>query len=98
MQRRIRVSEVVCALKSTLDPEIGIGIVDIGLVYGIRVENGNDVDVKLTMTSPMCPVISMIVADAQLRLESIKGVGKVSVELVWEPPWNPGMISENYRI
>jgi metal-sulfur cluster biosynthetic enzyme len=89
-------ADVVSALKNCVDPELGSNIVDIGLIYNIRIA-GSDVKLSLTMTSPMCPVTSLIMADAQLRLEAITGIGKVEVELVWDPLWSPEMMSEELR-
>lgn len=97
MPARIKVCDVVNALKNTVDPEIGIDIVDLGLIYDITIDKNNNIDVKLTMTSPMCPMTSIIMADVQLRLENLPGVGKVNLDLVWEPAWSPEMISEEYR-
>lgn len=94
----LSIAEVVASLRKTVDPEIGLNIVDLGLLYNIRIEPNSDVDIKITMTSPMCPVTSIIMADVQLRLEQTKGVGKVNVDLVWEPAWNPEMISEEARL
>ncbi len=89
--------DTVRALGQCVDPEVGADIVSIGLIYGINISTQNDVKVTLTMTSPMCPVISMILADVQLRLESMEGVGKVDVELVWDPLWNPDMMSDELK-
>ena len=95
---QITTMDVTKALKSTVDPEIGLNIVDLGLIYNINVDSANDVDLKITMTSPMCPVTTIILADVQLRLEQIAGVGKVNVDLVWEPAWTPEMITEEARL
>ncbi len=94
---KLTVKQVVEALKQVVDPEVGINVVDLGLVYGIKIDEQNNVTVTITMTSPMCPVISIILADLQLRLEKLPNVGKVNVELVWEPAWSAEMISEEYR-
>ena len=83
-------------LSQCVDPEMGSDIVSLGLIYGVKVD-GSTVKVTLTMTSPMCPVISIILADAQLRLESIPGVQKVDLELVWEPLWNPEMMNDDLK-
>ncbi len=93
----ITTKDVVEALKKTVDPEIGINIVDLGLLYGITVSD-SEIGVRLTMTSPMCPVTSIILADVELRLQHIEGAGKVYVDLVWEPAWSPEMISEEARL
>jgi metal-sulfur cluster biosynthetic enzyme len=93
----VAVKDVVDVLHQCVDPELGANIVDIGLIYGIRVKNGKDVKLTLTMTSPMCPVTSIIMADAQLRIEAVNGVGNVELELVWDPLWSPDMMSEELR-
>ncbi len=98
MSKTITAADITNALKNTVDPEIGINIVDLGLIYGIRIDDSNDIDMRITMTSPMCPVTSVIMADVQLRLENLPGVGKVNLDLVWEPAWSPEMISEEFRI
>ncbi len=90
--------DIINALRKTVDPEIGLNIVDMGLIYGIAINNEKDIDIKITMTSPMCPVTSIILADVQLRTESIVGVGKVNIDLVWDPAWSPEMITEEARL
>jgi len=93
----ITIKEVIDKLKECTDPEIGINIVDLGLIYGVHIDENNNIKLKMTMTSPMCPVTSIILADAQLRLESIPDVGKIEIELVWEPLWSPDMISQEIK-
>ena len=94
---RITIKEVIDKLKECADPEVGINIVDLGLIYGVQIDENNNIKLKMTMTSPMCPVTSIILADAQLRLESIPDIGKVEIELVWEPLWSPDMISQEVK-
>ncbi|MCL5412518.1 MAG: iron-sulfur cluster assembly protein [Candidatus Marsarchaeota archaeon] len=89
--------DVIDALVGCTDPELNANIIDLGLIYGIRISEGNDVKVTITMTSPMCPVTSVILADAQLRLEAINGIGKVELNLVWEPMWSPEMMSDELK-
>ncbi len=91
-------SDIIKALSGCVDPEIGINIIDLGLVHWIRIDSANNVDIRMTMTSPMCPVTSVILADAELRVDKIPGVGNVNIELVWEPAWSPEMISEEARL
>jgi len=93
----VNVKDVVDVLRECKDPELGASIIDIGLVYEVGVKNGHDVEVKMTMTSPMCPLTSMIMADAKLRLDALPGVKNVYLVLVWDPPWNPDMMSEELR-
>ena len=95
---RITTDEVVMALKGCVDPEIGLNIVDLGLIQGINIDEADNVKVKLTMTSPMCPVTSVILADVQLRLEHMHDVGTVDVDLVWDPAWTTEMISDEARM
>jgi metal-sulfur cluster biosynthetic enzyme len=94
----ITIAQVIDALKKTVDPEIGLNIIDLGLLYNLKIENNSDIDIRLTMTSPMCPVTSIIMADVELRLQQLPGAGKVNVDLVWDPAWNPEMISEEARL
>lgn len=93
----VTVKEVANALAQCKDPELDANIVDIGLIYGISIEQDSSVRITMTMTSPMCPVTGIIIADVQLRLEAIQGVGKVDVDLVWDPMWNPEMMSDELR-
>jgi len=77
------------ALRSVEDPEAGMNIVDLGLVYDVRVESGS-VAVELTMTSAACPMADMIVEQARDAVEAIVPAGaRVDVQLVWDPPWTP---------
>lgn len=95
---KITIGQVVTALKGCVDPEIGLNIVDLGLIQGINIDESNNIKVRLTMTSPMCPVTSVILADVQLRLEHLPEIGAVDIDLVWDPAWNPEMISEEARM
>jgi metal-sulfur cluster biosynthetic enzyme len=96
-ENMVTVNDVIDVLQQCLDPELGANIVDIGLIYGVKIKDSKDVKLILTMTSPMCPVTSIIMADAQLRMEAIKDIGKVELELVWDPLWNPEMMSEELK-
>lgn len=89
--------KVVAALESVVDPEVALNIVDVGLVYGVRVAAGR-VDVEITMTSAACPVADVIVEDIGFQLDqSLPGELKIHVELVWEPPWTPERMSARAR-
>ncbi len=93
----VTVKDVVEALSQCKDPELDADIVNLGLIYNIKILEGKDVKVTMTMTSPMCPVTSLILADAQLRLENISNVGKVELELVWDPMWATEMMSDDIK-
>jgi len=88
--------EVWNQLKNVYDPEIPVNIVDLGLVYDCRVENTegkNKALIKMTLTAPGCGMGPTIAADAQSRIMTIEDMDDAAVELVWDPPWNQGMIS-----
>jgi metal-sulfur cluster biosynthetic enzyme len=86
------------SLRMVIDPELGISIVDLGLVYGIEI-NESDVTVKLTLTSPACPLGAVIQGQAHTALKKLPWVKNVKIELVWSPPWNPRtMASEDARM
>ena len=85
------------ALRKVIDPEIGMNIVDVGLVYRIAIE-GNTVAVDVTMTSPACPMGDMIFEDVEAELRKCLPPGfSPAVQLVWEPPWSPALMSEKAR-
>lgn len=85
------------ALKTVEDPEAGMNIVDLGLVYGVTLEPGR-VRVDLTMTSPACPVAPYLVDEATAAIRAVAPEGTdVAVELVWEPPWTPDLMSEDAK-
>ena len=83
-------------LRECYDPEIPINIVDLGLVYDIRIE-GDAVTVRMTLTAPGCPLAGSIVEDVRRKLLELEGVGKAEVELVWDPQWTPERISEEAK-
>lgn len=94
----VNTKEAITALTKCVDPEMGSDIVSLGLIYNVRIAMpSNDIKVTLTMTSPMCPVISIILADVQLRLQSIPNVGKIDIDLVWDPMWNPEMMNDDLK-
>lgn len=84
--------EVYEALQSCYDPEIPVNIVDLGLIYDVEVNEGK-VAVKMTLTAPGCGMGAMIASQAQQRILTLPDVKEATVDLVWEPPWNPSMMS-----
>lgn len=88
-------------MKQVFDPEIPVDIVNLGLVYDCtlsEVDSGTDVDVKMTLTAPGCGMGPVIAADAQARIMSLSEINDARVELVWDPPWNQDMISEEGKM
>jgi probable FeS assembly SUF system protein SufT len=94
-------SQVWTQLKTCYDPEIPVNIVDLGLVYDMRVSElpggGNRVDVKMTLTAPGCGMGGHIAQDARQKILTLHGVDEADVEVVWDPPWSPQMISPEGR-
>jgi probable FeS assembly SUF system protein SufT len=87
-------------LKTCYDPEIPVNIVDLGLVYDMRISDDADakrIDVKMTLTAPGCGMGGSIAADARIKLLELPGVHEADVQIVWDPPWNPQMISPEGR-
>ena len=88
--------QVWSTLKTCFDPEIPVNIVDLGLVYDMRIApegEGQRVDIKMTLTAPGCGMGTSIAADARLKLLDLPGITDADVQIVWDPPWNPQMIS-----
>lgn len=84
------------ALKEVIDPELGYNIVDLGLIYGITISDGQ-IDVVMTMTTPGCPATHYIQAGAHQRLLAIDGAMDAHVDVVWSPPWDPSMMSHDVK-
>lgn len=85
------------ALRAVKDPELGLNIIDIGLVYDVDVADTGRVDVKMTLTSPGCPAGAEIMDDVRQTLRDLEGVTEVEVELVWEPYWTPERMDPRVR-
>jgi len=89
--------DILAALKSVIDPELGINIVDLGLVYA-AVRNSNGIDIALTMTTPACPLGEMMSEEVKRVLGDRFIISpSVRVEIVWDPPWSPDLMSEESR-
>lgn len=84
------------ALKTVKDPELGLDLVVLGLVYGVEIE-GDDVRATISLTSPMCPVADQIVEDARTAIQGLEGVEKADVQLTFDPPWTPERMSPLIR-
>jgi metal-sulfur cluster biosynthetic enzyme len=93
MNAELTESEVLDALRQVDDPELGCNIVDLGLIYSVRIQGGN-VCVQMTLTTQGCPMHESIAGGVKMALLNLPGVVEVEVELVWDPPWQPSMMSE----
>lgn len=89
---------VVDALKEIYDPEIPVNIYDLGLIYGVEVDDESDVTVMMTLTTPHCPVAETMPGEVELRAGSVPGVRHAEVNLVWDPPWGPEKMTDEARL
>ena len=89
--------EVINALRTVYDPEIPINIYELGLIYGVEIEN-NKVHITMTLTSPACPVAGILPGEVEAKAKSVDGVEDAVVDVVWEPPWGQHMMSEEAQL
>jgi FeS assembly SUF system protein len=89
---------VVEALKTCYDPEIPVDIYELGLIYGVAVDGESKVNVTMTLTTPHCPVAETLPLEVERRVRGVPGVADARVEIVWDPPWNPSMMSEAAKL
>ena len=90
--------EIVRMLKTVYDPEIPVNIYDLGLIYGVDIDDDKNVVITMTLTAPGCPVADFIIEDVKMRVESIPGVRNVEVNIVFEPEWHQGLMSEEAKL
>jgi len=90
--------KVIRALKTCYDPEIPVDIWELGLIYELNFDLEKNLQVNMTLTSPMCPVAETLPPEVQQKLQSVPGIGKVRVEIVWNPPWDKDMMSDVAKV
>ena len=88
---------VIDALKDIFDPEIPVNIYELGLIYGVELDDGHAV-VNMTLTTPNCPVAETMPAEVELRVSAVPGIATCDVNLVWDPPWDPAKMSDEARL
>ena|SRR5260221_6630441 len=91
-------NSVVEALKGCYDPEIPVNIYELGLIYGIYINDGGAVNIDMTLTSPACPVAGSLPPEVESKIKSIPGVKSCVVKVVWEPTWDMSMMSEEAKL
>ena len=89
---------VIQALKEIYDPEIPVNIYDLGLIYHVEITPEHHAKVKMTLTTPHCPVAESMPGEVELRVGSVPGIGDAEVELVWDPPWDPQKMSDEAKL
>ena len=89
---------VIDALREIYDPEIPVNIYDLGLIYEVEITPEHHARVKMTLTTPHCPVAESMPGEVELRVGSVPGIGDAEVELVWDPPWDPQKMSDEAKL
>jgi FeS assembly SUF system protein len=87
-------AKVIAVLKGCFDPEIPVNIYELGLIYGIEVDPAGAVSIRMTLTSPMCPVAGSLPPEVETKVKALPEVTGAKVEVVWDPPWTPEKMSE----
>jgi|TARA_B100000959_G_scaffold271938_1_gene320665 FeS assembly SUF system protein len=90
--------KIIKEIKKIYDPEIPVNIYELGLIYEIKVEKDNNVKVKMTLTTPNCPVAESLPKEVKDSIMEVKEVNDVDLELVWDPPWDKSMMSEAAKL
>ena len=90
--------KVIAEIKKIYDPEIPVNIYELGLIYDISIKKDNDVKIKMTLTTPNCPVAESLPKEVKDSIMEIKEVNNVDLDLVWEPPWDKSMMSEAAKL
>ena len=88
---------VKMVIRTVFDPEIPVNIYDLGLIYEIDISDDGVAYVKMTLTSPMCPVAEIMPAEVEAKVRCVQGITKINLDLVWDPPWHPDMMTEAAR-
>ena len=90
--------QIIVEIKKIYAPEIPVNIYELGLIYDIKVENKNTAKVKMTLTSPNCPVAESLPKEVKDSIMQVEGIDKVDLDLVWDPPWDKSMMSESAKL
>ena len=90
--------KVIDVLKTVYDPEIPVDVYELGLVYSVNIKQGNVVEITMTLTSPACPVAESLPPQIEEKVAAIEGVSSARVDITWDPPWAPEMMSEAARL
>ncbi|MBO5850307.1 MAG: DUF59 domain-containing protein [Paludibacteraceae bacterium] len=91
-------TKIVEMLRTVFDPEIPVNVYDLGLIYKIEVSDNKNVTIDMTLTAPNCPAADFIVEDVKMKVESVENIGKVEINLVFEPEWDKEMMSEEAKL
>ena len=95
---KINQEQVIECIKTVVDPEIPVNLYDLGLIYDIKINDKNDVKIKMTLTNPNCPVAGSMPENVGKSIEHLEGLKSIDVRLVWEPIWNKDFMSEDAKL
>ncbi len=98
LEKMLIKEQVTEQIRTVFDPEIPVNIYELGLVYNIEVSDRGLIDVTMTLTSPACPAAQVIPVEVKQKSEMVKGVSEAIVNIVWEPRWDPSMMTEEARL
>lgn len=98
IEKSLMEAEIVEAIRTVYDPEIPVNVYDLGLIYGIDLKDDRSAHILMTLTSPACPVAGTLPGEVESMVRSVPGIGDVSVELTWEPPFTIERMSEDIRL
>jgi FeS assembly SUF system protein len=90
--------QVVDVLRTVYDPEIPVNIFELGLIYKVDIDDEKHVHIDMTLTSPGCPVAGILPDEVRTKVEAVEGVSGATVEVVWDPPWNPDLMTEEAQL
>jgi FeS assembly SUF system protein len=91
-------SDIIAVLRTCYDPEIPVDIYELGLIYGVDIKPSGEVTIRMTLTSPACPVAGSLPIEVEQKVQAIPGVTDVKVDLVWDPPWCMDLMSEAAKL
>lgn len=86
---KLNKEEIIEAIRPVEDPDLGMSLVEMGLIYDIVIDKENSINIKMTLSSPACPIGPQLMTDVDMAVRTLDGVSQVNVELVWDPPWDP---------
>lgn len=98
IEKSLLENQVIEELRNVYDPEIPVNVYDLGLIYEIQVDDDRNVHIVMTLTSPMCPVAGSLPGEVETAARATRGVGKVTVELTWDPPFTIERMSEEVKL
>ncbi len=98
VEQKLIEGQVIEAIRTCYDPEIPVNIYDLGLIYGVNVNEQGEVVVSMTLTSPHCPAAQSLPHEVEVKAKAVPGAKDVKVEIVWYPPWNPSMMTEAAKL